>query len=164
MPQIDLNVGVPIPASLLQAELIRLLTAIEKEQSPFEDFAINADFSDLHLPSAGAISVPIELRRMQQHGSDGMHFTFRAKQHDTLFPTFHGSLSVEPAGSPYSCVRLRGEYKPPMGTVGRVVNTTVLRSVAERSLRAFLDRVTTTAESNIRRREADIAQAQRFGP
>ena len=164
MPQIDLNRGVPIPAPLLQPELARLLIAIEAAQPPFEEFPISVDLGDLHLPNAGVISVPIELHCYGHNVASNapIGFGFQAKQRGALFPKFTGALSVEPAGSPHSCVRLRGEYEPPMGAVGKILDATVLRSVAERSLRAFLAQLTSEAETSVRRREAEVVQARRF--
>ncbi|MBV8364610.1 MAG: hypothetical protein JO193_08615 [Candidatus Eremiobacteraeota bacterium] len=161
MPRIDLNVGAPIPASLLEKELANVIAAIERSTPPFEDFTIQADLADLHLPGGGFVSVPIQLQRTHEGGSP-LAFRFQAKEGGTLFPTFEGALSVEPAGPPHSCVRLRGEYTPPMGVVGRAVNATALRRVAEHSLRLLLHKLVHDAETNVRRHEAEIAQAQRF--
>jgi hypothetical protein len=164
VPQIDLHAEAAVPAELTHAELVRLLKAIEAGDEPHRDFAIGADLRDLHLPNPGVLSVPIYLQLRQQRvpSAAPIEFAFQAKEHDALFPSFAGAFAVESRGLAKSEVRLSGEYTPPLLAIGRVLDSTLLRNVATRSLNAFLEQLTRTAEENIRRREAEIAQSQRF--
>jgi hypothetical protein len=43
---------------------------------------------------------------------------------------------------------LQGTYTPPLGVIGRVVDRTLLKNVAESTLQDWVDRVATAVSSN----------------
>jgi|SRR5579884_620983 len=73
----------------------------------------------------------------------------RARKHDALliawqprtagmFPEFHGVLTVRPKGRGVS-LHLNGEYEPPYGTAGKVFDFLAGRTIAQSTMRHFLD-------------------------
>jgi hypothetical protein len=58
-----------------------------------------------------------------------------------LFPVLDARLRVEPIGVGASRLSLAGNYQPPLGSLGREIDGTVLHGVAEATLRDFLEGV-----------------------
>lgn len=84
-----------------------------------------------------------------------------ANQHADWFPTFRGEVHSE-SGSPLnSSLRLVGNYEVPLGALGTVLDRTALSGAAERSLRAFLERLRVDVLEEIRRSELDIRRGER---
>lgn len=57
------------------------------------------------------------------------------------FPVLHGDLRVAPLGDQRTQITLEARYEPPLGAVGRRLDTIMLHRVAEASVRNFLERV-----------------------
>ena len=57
-----------------------------------------------------------------------------------FFHTFEGTLSITPVAT-HSELWLQGTYDPPFGFFGALLDRTVLRHAARRSLQAFLQRI-----------------------
>jgi len=57
------------------------------------------------------------------------------------FPVLHGDLRVAPLGAQRTQITLEGRYEPPLGAIGRRLDTIVLHRVAEASVRNFLELV-----------------------
>ena len=53
----------------------------------------------------------------------------------------HGDLRVAPLGAQRTQITLEGRYEPPLGAIGRRLDTIVLHRVAEASVRNFLELV-----------------------
>ena len=64
----------------------------------------------------------------------------RSASDEGFFPTFAGTLSITPVGGT-SELWLQGAYKPPFGAIGALLDRTVLRHAAQRSLQSFLLRL-----------------------
>ncbi len=119
MPQIELSMRVTLPASLVGPEVARILRDIEKGEPPFSNFGLSADLRAVHLPSIGALSVPIALQvgSVRDHGMQ-IDFGFSAKDSKALFPMFVGSLRSDAEGPFRSTVCLLGEYSPRLDIPG----------------------------------------------
>jgi hypothetical protein len=58
-----------------------------------------------------------------------------------LFPRMEAELTVADMGGDLTQVRFQGSYEPPLGTVGRILDRTLLSRFAEASVKDFVDRV-----------------------
>jgi hypothetical protein len=58
-----------------------------------------------------------------------------------LFPSFEADLEIAALGPARTQISISGRYRPPMGTVGRVVDRALLHRVAEATVKDFLDSV-----------------------
>lgn len=64
-----------------------------------------------------------------------------------LFPTLEGEIELAPMGNELTQMTLRGNYKPPLGVIGRFANKTLLHRVAEGSIKRFLDGLACSIEN-----------------
>ncbi len=64
--------------------------------------------------------------------------TWQAEPARLLFPRFDGALELEPVSSFASLLTLTGSYEPPLGTVGAMVDVTLLRDRAEQTAQDLL--------------------------
>jgi hypothetical protein len=58
-----------------------------------------------------------------------------------LFPKMEGELTVADMGGALTQVQLQGNYQPPLGSVGRMLDRAVLHRFAEASVKDFVDRI-----------------------
>lgn len=65
-----------------------------------------------------------------------------------LFPKLTAELIVSHVGRDRSKIALQGTYDPPLGVIGRVVDRTLLKNVAESTIQDWVDRVATAVSSN----------------
>lgn len=78
-----------------------------------------------------------------EHGSEVGRLPIRwvAKDHAGLFPTMDAEIRLTDLGGARTELRLVGEYEPPLGALGAVVDRVAGHRVAERSVRDFLEGV-----------------------
>lgn len=112
--------------------------------------ALALNIAQLKVPLETMISVPIDLRVDSGDARNEWLLQLRAHSKPHLYPTFAGVLTLLPAGERGCQLQLRGEYVPPFGMVGRVIDSTVLGGVAQSSLHRFV--------KDIAHRVAAIAQ------
>lgn len=163
MPTIELQHPVNLPAALVGPALQRVLERIERGEDAQHPFSLSVGLQDLHLPDAGTLSVPIDLHLRVSHGAHAtsLDFEFAARTHRKLFPTFEGTLRSDPLGPSQAALWFSGSYTPPLGAVGRALDATVMRGVAERTLAAFLANVAAEACADVEAHErAGIRNAQ----
>ncbi|MDR3747109.1 MAG: hypothetical protein P4M04_02970 [Acidobacteriota bacterium] len=55
-----------------------------------------------------------------------------------LFPLMHGELSIYPLTSTETQLDFSGTYEPPLGAVGKTINTIVGHRIAEASVHSFV--------------------------
>ena|SRR5690348_16556709 len=66
-------------------------------------------------------------------------------KHTTMFPDFHGALTVRPKLSG-SYLRLQGSYDPPAGVVGRAFDAIFGRAIATLTMRRLLNEIGKSVE------------------
>ena len=76
-------------------------------------------------------------------GTLAVPVSWRAAEHAALFPTMTGQLVVRDEGAANIDVRLIGEYRPPLGAVGAMVDRLFAQRAAAASLREYLHTVAT---------------------
>jgi CBS domain-containing protein len=75
--------------------------------------------------------------------------SWRAAPAEALFPVFDGSLEVEPLDSRQSQLTLVGTTTPPLGPLGRALDSTVFHTIAERTATRLLRSLCETLEIEI---------------
>lgn len=155
MPTIELQHPVNLPANLVGPALRGVLEKIERADPADPPFALSVGLEDLHLPDAATVSVPIDLHVGVAHGkhSTSVDFDFSARSHRKLFPAFKGTLRTDPLGPSNSALWFSGSYAPPLGALGRALDATIMRGVAQRTLAAFLARIAGDAVAAINAHE-----------
>ncbi|HZY95502.1 MAG TPA: hypothetical protein VFE35_00210 [Candidatus Cybelea sp.] len=159
MPEVRLERRLRVPADSAAGALGELLQAIADQEGPWRGFALHVSLDDLHLPDVGYVAVPIDLT-VAKHPNEPRRFdiTFKSSNLADAFPTFKGSLSVEPADLGESTLTLRGEYDLPMQLFGRLLDMALLPGVADRSLENFIDEIAAACTARVDAREAEFAR------
>ena len=132
-PNIETRVAIGAPAAFA-------LPAVERILREFADpgsASLALNISELHLPFQAVISVPVHACVAPHAGPNEWRRGNRAAERAQHNPQFDGMLSLERAvhGSE---LHLEGRYTVPLGTLGRVIDATVLRGAAESSLQRFV--------------------------
>jgi hypothetical protein len=74
-------------------------------------------------------------------GKTLLPMTWRATGAERLFPQLDADLEVAALGSMRTLLSISARYRPPMGSLGRVLDRAMLHRVAEATIKDFLDRV-----------------------
>jgi hypothetical protein len=155
MPAITVNSTLPSPQAVVAPRLLTVLRGYAER----DDYALTVD---LGLAKA-AMSVPVRIELSDERAGEAVPLTLAAREHTDWFPQFRGEVRSEAQGTLSSRLRLIGEYDVPLGAVGTIVNRRVLGGAAQRSLRAFVERLRADVLDEIRRSELGIRarEAQR---
>jgi len=141
---IEACVPIRMSAALTHESLRRVIAALQ-ERSP----VLAVKLHDLHIADEGEVQVPIVLESALHPERGVLTITIRAKANDTLFPTFSGDFSVVSEGRECE-LWLNGTYEPPFGRIGAVLDRNLLHYAAQRSLQAFLHRVSDEIDDDAR--------------
>jgi hypothetical protein len=68
---------------------------------------------------------------------------WQAAKHPGLFPVMRAVLSVYALTSTETQLELEGDYQPPLGALGRVVDAAIGHRIAEASVHRFIEQVAT---------------------
>jgi hypothetical protein len=152
MPEITINSTLPSPQAVVAPRLLSVLRGYAEQ----EDFALTVD-----LGIAGAtMSVPVRLELPEGRSANSIPLTLAAREQTNWFPVFHGEARSEEQGPLASGLRMIGDYVVPLGALGIIVNRRVLGGAAERSLRAFVERLRNDVLDEIRRSELAILHVE----
>ncbi|HEX8806339.1 MAG TPA: hypothetical protein VF741_05280 [Candidatus Aquilonibacter sp.] len=147
---IELHVELPLAFAAAREALQRVVSELGQSTSGRHTLAVY--LSDLHVAVRGEIRVPVAMEISDHPGRFECAISIRAASNEGYFPTFEGTLSVTPVGT-QSELWLQGTYSPPFGFIGNVLDRTVLRNAARRSLQAFLQRIAEDITGEERERE-----------
>ncbi len=67
-----------------------------------------------------------------------------------LFPSLEGHLELEGASPQQTTLGLKANYAPPLGGLGRLVDRTLLRGLAQATMKDFLERLAQALDVQIR--------------
>ncbi len=161
MSTVEIYVPMRVPAARAHEVMAEILRRLSEGEEPYERTALSLGLRDLRLPLEGEISVPVkadvEVRPLRWEAD----LTLAAKSGSALFPRFRGTLAVTPDGSSASGLWLQGAYDVPLGWFGRAVDMTLLRGVAESSLKRFAEWLARTIVDRIERSEQERAREGR---
>ncbi len=159
MPQVRLERALRVPADPGAAALGDLLQAIADQEGPWRGFALHISFGEIHLPDVGYVAVPIRLQvRKSEDSARVFDITFNSMNLPAAFPTFNGTIGVEPAGLGESKLFLRGGYDLPMQIFGKLLDMALTPGLADRSLENFIDEIAAATQARVDRREAEFAR------
>lgn len=116
---------------------------------------------DLHVAVKGQITVPVDLKVQERRGRWECALEIAAASDEGFFPRFTGTLSISPVGN-HCELWLIGEYRPPLGAAGELLDATVLRHSAQRSLESFLSHVAAEIIEHTKNAEADYERRTRI--
>ena len=147
---IELHVEVPLAFGAARESLQRVVSELGQGAPGRNSLAVY--LRDLHIAVRGEIRVPVAMEITDHPARFECAISIRAASNEGYFPRFEGTLSITPVAT-QSEVWLQGAYVPPWGFVGDVLDRTVLRNAARRSLQAFLQRIAEDITGDERERE-----------
>lgn len=151
MPARSIELGVPLtlaPAAARES-LLRVMHALAEETATPDGATLAVYLRDLHVAVRGEIRIPVAIEVVDRPPRWEYAIKIRAASDRGFFPQFDGTLSVSPIAS-HSELWLQGTYVPPFGAIGALLDRTLLRGAALRSLRSFLQRIADDVASNER--------------
>jgi hypothetical protein len=95
-------------------------------------------------PSLPRLRVPVRVESstpVGEHHGAVISIRWTATRMTHLFPVMEADLSIHPNGSEECKLILDGQYRPPLGLLGLILDRLVGRWVASTTARSFLDRL-----------------------
>ncbi|HET9029895.1 MAG TPA: hypothetical protein VFN49_06930 [Candidatus Aquilonibacter sp.] len=157
---IELYVTLDLPPLTVRDAVMHVMQAIGERKGRYRDLSL---WVDSRTPGAGSLNVPIDARVVTRPGRWECGVRIEAAHSEKFFPAFEGTVSVTPDGGHQSELWLQGQYVPPGGALGKGLDATVLRGVAERSLREFLKWLSEEVKAEAERSERErLDQARHY--
>lgn len=138
---IELYEPIAIAPIAANESLMRVMHALGTATSSPHRLTLAVQLADLHVRVGGEVSMPTALHVVDRPSRFEFGLSIRAASNEGIFPTFDGTLSLSPVGRNAVELWLQGSYAPPFGAIGELLDRTVLRHAAERSLTSFLRRI-----------------------
>ena len=138
---IELTLPIAMAPAAANESLMRVMHALSKPDGSPEGLALSLQLTDLHVRVAGEVVMPTQVRVVDRPARWEFGLSIRAASNEGIFPKFEGTLSLTPVGKHAVELWLQGHYAPPFGAIGALLDRTVLRHAAERSLTSFLRRI-----------------------
>ena len=162
MPEVRLERTLRVPADLAYEALGEMLQAIADQEGPWRGFALHVSLGDLHLPDVGYVAVPIQLQRdarIPRTRAIVRHHVSKPRTFRPHFPTFKGTMGVEPARSWRVRALLCAAITSCRCSSSESCSTRRLTPrVADRSLENFVDEIGAACEARVNQREAEFAR------
>lgn len=163
MSDVRLQRNLKIPAVQAYQALRDVLRAIEAQEGSWRGFALHVSLGDLHLADFGYVAVPVRVVVGREHdGAQAADLTFHAANQSASFPTFNGSIGVDPMGTSGSILWLGGGYDVPLHIFGRFLDATLAAGVAKRTLENFIDDLAAASTALVEKREAEYVRYRMF--
>lgn len=98
-----------------------------------------------------AKTVTLEVGQMEKRGDMYVFpIAWWATGASRLFPRMEGEITVAPMGCTLSRVSFQGNYEPPLGILGRLLNRSLLGRIADSTVKDWMDRLMTSAGERMR--------------
>lgn len=143
-------VPLKFPPNLVCESLLRVVPAIAQGKPPYESLAMSVTLRDLRIGATGEVQIPIRTRVQREDESWGCALDIQAADKERFFPKFRGRLTIVPVDA-YCELWLEGGYEVPLGSVGALLDATVLRGAAKNSLWKFLQWLVDDIKADVRR-------------
>jgi hypothetical protein len=160
--RIETQLGAP-PVLAFQA-LGEILAGIASQQGEWRDFPLHLNLADAGLADVGYVEVPMALDvRPRKPDLERLDVTFRAARHPESFPAFDGALGVDATGPTGAMLWLAGTYEVPLHGIGRFIDSTLMRDLAQTTLKNLLNDIAAACRARIDKREAEHARYRHPG-
>lgn len=138
-----------LDASQGYATLCAVLDAIVQKKAPYERTTLTVSFEGLGPPFSGRVSVPVKLTARHNEMRYESAITISGAAASAIFPTFEGTLSINPLRELGSELWLQGNYVAPLGAAGEIIDRTLLNNAAQTSLGRMLDWIANEITRNV---------------
>lgn len=96
------------------------------------------DVQQMHVPWEALITVPVRAHVTSAGSRNEWNLTICAASNSRMYPVFEGALKLLDAAAEGAQLQLEGVYVAPFGAIGRAIDVTLLRGIAESSLHRFV--------------------------
>ncbi len=127
--------AIPLPAALALPALETVLKEFAKHP---RSASLALDIEQLRVPFQAMVSVPVQAHVLPGESRNEWRLQIRAASKPQMYPAFDGVLTLVPATRNGSQLELSGAYIVPFGLLGRTLDVTLLRGMAQSSLQRFL--------------------------
>lgn len=155
MPKLELQRMLKIPVIPARAAIASIVHDIADEKNGWAQFALYATLGSLGLPDVGYLAVPARMYEVKEQVEPNHEIRFRlqSKRSPDAFPTFDGAMGIDGTGASTSTMWLAGTYEVPMGGLGSIVNQTMMRGIAEKTLANMIDELAEAIVARAEKRE-----------
>ena len=163
MSEVRLQRNLKIPPVPAYQAVREILTAIAAQDGNWRGFALHVALGDLSLPDFGYIAIPVRLVVGEPKADlTAFDVAFTAMNQSTSFPTFDGSIGIDPMGPSASILWLGGGYDVPLNVLGKFLDATIAAGVARRTLENFVDDIAAACLALVEKREAEYVRYRMF--
>lgn len=163
MTHIRFETQLSLPPALAFKTLAQLLAEIGSQEGAWEGFPLHVDLGDAGLPDVGYVGIPIAVHPdVAKHDELAMEITIRAARHSESFPTFAGKVGVDATGPTGAALWIAGTYHVPLHGIGRLVDATLFRNIAQKALQNLLGDISEACRARIEKSEARYARYRMF--
>jgi hypothetical protein len=161
---IRISQTIQLPPALAHQTAAEILREIARQERPWQGFALHLDLGDIGLPDVGYVAVPvrIEVSANPPEAENQIDFSIVAIRHSSAFPKFQGALGADAIGPAAATLWLGGTYDVPLSGLGKLVDVTLARGAAEKSLKNFLGDIVRACEARVNKREAELMRYRTF--
>lgn len=160
MAKVELQQALNEPVGPAREAAEGILEAIAANRDTWAEFALYLELKDAGLPDVGYIAIPINLTLGERETEPRHRIGFRieAKRSPQAFPVFEGSMGVDANGPSSSAIWVAGTYELPAHGLGSLVNATLGRNAAEKTLQNFLGDLARGITARVERKELASAR------
>ena len=133
--RVNASTAITVPANYALPAIDTILREFVKQPG---NAALALNMREMHLPFEALISVPIEARVSAGENVNEWRVVIRAASRAEMYPVFSGCLTLISAAQMGSQIELCGMYTVPLGRLGRAIDLTILRGVAQATLQRFV--------------------------
>jgi len=141
MAKIELQRPLSVPAIPARSAISSILHDIAEGRGQWADFALYCTFGSIGLPDVGYIAIPVKISNLDEHlePRHEIRFHMQASREPQAFPLFDGSLGIDVSGASSSTLWLAGTYEVPLSGLGALLNQTMMRGTAEKTISNMID-------------------------
>lgn len=112
--------------------------------------------------STSQVSVAIELAVTKRSTKDdSIAFTFKSRSAEVMFPVFKGTIHALAMSPSRTNLRMKGNYRVPLGPIGSAFNAAGLDRIAEDSLKDLFERIADATAFAVRNESFERERASR---
>jgi hypothetical protein len=155
MPKIEAERSLTVPAIPSRSAISSILHDIADQRNAWADFALYCSLGSLGLPDVGYLAVPVRISGIEEQTEPRheIRFQLQARRSPEAFPEFDGAVGIDATGPSNSSMWLAGNYEVPLHGLGTILNHTLMRGLAEKTLNNMLDMLRDGVIARVENRE-----------
>lgn len=155
MPAVDLQRPLSVPSVPAKSAASAIMHDIAERRGDWDEFALYLNLGALGLPDVGYVAIPVTVSdvREEQEPRHAISFKMCARRSPDVFPTFEGAIGIDSTGPSNALLWLGGSYEVPMRGLGGLVNETLARGAAGKTLENMIGELAAAIVARVEKRE-----------